>query len=89
MGAFDRVSEIRRPRLNLIEAHRGDAWTHRDGPIKDQTTEMQRIVDLAMCDRVYDLCATWTNQDHSIFIGRAKLKENVDRLVGHNSIGSA
>ena len=27
------ISEIRRPQLNPIETHRGDTWTHRDGPI--------------------------------------------------------
>ena len=27
------ISEIRRSQLNPIEAHRGDTWTHHDGPI--------------------------------------------------------
>ena len=46
-------------------------------------------MDPATCDRVYDLCTTWTNQERTIFIGRAKLKENVDRVMGYYSIGSA
>ena len=89
MGAVDHVSETRRPRLNPIEAHRGDEWTYYDGPIKDRTTKMEGIMDPVTCDRVYNLCATWTTQQLSIIIGRAKLKENVDRAMGHDSIGSA
>ena len=75
----DRVSEFRQPILNQIKAHHGET---RGCIMKVQSNigrlGFKEIVDPTTWHRVYDLRATWTNQNATIKIRRAIYAESWD-----------